>query len=105
MQPDICVISNPSKLDQRGVLGAPDLMVEILLPGNSRKEVRLKFELYEEAGLKEYWIVNPVEENLIVYHLNSSGRYDGAAVFAAGDVIDVKAVPGLKIDVSDIFNN
>src|SRR4051794_27582693 len=55
VQPDICVICDETKLDERGCCGAPDLVVEILSPGNSRKEIRLKHELYEEAGVKEYW--------------------------------------------------
>src|SRR5712675_987740 len=57
VQPDISIICDESKIDARGCCGAPDLVVEILSPGNSEKEVKLKFELYEEAGIKEYWIV------------------------------------------------
>ncbi len=53
VQPDICVINDLSKLDERGFLGAPDMMIEILLPGNSRKEVRLKYELYEVKFLSD----------------------------------------------------
>ena len=59
VQPDICVVCDETKIDTRGCCGAPDLAVEILSPGNSHKEVKLKFELYEEAGVKEYWIVYP----------------------------------------------
>src|SRR5260221_2999835 len=53
VQPDICVICDETKLDERGCCGAPDLVAEILSPGNSKKEVRLKYELYEEAGVRE----------------------------------------------------
>jgi Uma2 family endonuclease len=104
VQPDICVISDQSKLDERGVLGAPDLMIEILLPGNSRKEVRLKYELYEEAGVKEYWIVSPSVEVICVYQLGDDGRFGGCKAYTSGDFIQVATVPGLTIDVSDIFD-
>src|SRR5215217_1614082 len=57
VQPDLCIICDESKLDDRGCLGAPDLIVEILSPGNSRKEMDNKFELYEECGVREYWLV------------------------------------------------
>jgi len=62
LQPDLCVICNPEKIDSRGCLGAPDLVVEILSPGNSQKELDNKFRIYEEAGVAEYWIVDPEHE-------------------------------------------
>ncbi len=57
VQPDICIVSDESKIDKHGCIGAPDLVIEILSPGNTKKELKIKFELYEEAGIKEYWIV------------------------------------------------
>lgn len=105
VQPDLCVVCDNEKIDERGCCGAPDLVVEILSPGNSRKEVKLKFDLYEEAGVKEYWIVNPVEQNFVVYCLNDAGKFGGGKMYADGDTIKSFAVEGLKIYVSDIFNN
>src|SRR6478736_6826824 len=61
VQPDICVICDPSKLDERGCIGAPDIVVEILSPSNNKKELKNKYEVYEESGVKEYWIVTPQE--------------------------------------------
>ncbi|WP_042346219.1 Uma2 family endonuclease, partial [Capnocytophaga canis] len=63
---DLCVICDESKLDERGCIGAPDLIIEILSPGNSKKEMKNKFELYQESGVEEYWIVNPTDENILV---------------------------------------
>ena len=103
VQPDICIVCDETKIDTRGCCGAPDLVVEILSPGNSHKEVKLKFELYEEAGVKEYWIVYPEEESLAVFLLNENGKYDGAALYAGKDKIKSKAVPGLIIDTKEIF--
>lgn len=58
IQPDICIICDNAKLDQKGCKGAPDLIVEILSPGNSKKEMRTKKRLYEENLVKEYWIID-----------------------------------------------
>lgn len=105
VQPDICVICDEAKLDSRGCCGAPDLVVEILSPGNSKKEIRLKHELYEEAGVKEYWIVNPEEENIVVFVLNNERKFSGLKMYASGDTIQSLAVPGLNIDLNEIFTN
>ena len=105
VQPDICIICDVSKIDERGCCGAPDLVVEILSPGNSKKEIKLKYELYEEAGVKEYWIVNPVEENIVVFLLNEQDKFSGLKMYAGEDTIHSTAVPGLNISVSEIFTN
>jgi Uma2 family endonuclease len=102
IQPDLCIVCDETKIDERGCCGAPDLVIEILSPGNSQKEVCLKFQLYEEAGVKEYWIINPVEENLIVYTLDVE-KFGGGKMYAGGDRIKSASVMGLSIDVTDIF--
>jgi Uma2 family endonuclease len=104
VQPDLGIVCDTSKIDDRGCCGAPDLVVEILSPGNSQKEVQLKFELYEEAGVKEYWIINPVEENIVVFILNEEGKFGGGKMYA-GKTISPHFVPELKIQVRDIFKN
>src|SRR5690554_3746473 len=67
VQPDICVICDRSKLDDLGCIGAPDLIIEILSPGNNKKELKNKYEVYEESGVGEYWIVHPHEQTFITY--------------------------------------
>ncbi|HEX8316387.1 MAG TPA: Uma2 family endonuclease [Flavisolibacter sp.] len=104
VQPDICIVCDEAKLDERGCCGTPDLVIEILSPGNSKKEVRIKHELYEEAGVKEYWVVYPTEESIAVFHLNNKGRYNGAHLYASGDTITSTAVTGLAISVTDVFS-
>ena len=69
VQPDICVICDKAKLDKKGCIGAPDLVIEILSPGNTKKEMKDKFEVYEEAGVREYWIVQSTDKNVLVYTL------------------------------------
>jgi Uma2 family endonuclease len=105
VQPDLCIVCDESKIDSRGCCGSPDLVVEILSPGNSKKEIRLKHELYEEAGVKEYWIVNPVEENIVVFILNEEGKLSGLKMYASGDMIQSISVPGLNINLTEIFTN
>ncbi len=105
VQPDLCIVCDESKIDNRGCCGAPDLVVVVLSPGNSKKEIRLKHELYEEAGVKEYWIVNPEEENIVVFILNEEGTFSGLKMYACGDTIQSFAVPGLNINLTEIFTN
>lgn len=103
VQPDISVVCDESKIDARGCCGAPDLVIEILSPGNSNKEIKLKYSLYEESGVKEYWVVYPEEESVAVFILNDRGVYDGARLYASLDGIRSSAVPGLQIDLLEIF--
>ena len=105
VQPDLCVICDPEKLDDRGCIGAPDLVVEILSPGNSKTEMRDKFDLYEEAGVKEYWLVHPDERTVQIYQLNESGKYIGLRPFVDDDSITTPIVPGLMVDLRDVFEH
>lgn len=105
VQPDLCVICDTSKIDERGCCGAPDLVVEILSPGNSKKEVRLKYDLYEEAGVKEYWLIYPEQEQLIVFTLNEKKQFEGLKIYTSGDTLQSTAVPGLSIQLTELFTN
>ncbi len=103
VQPDITVICDPDKLDERGCLGAPDWIIEILSPGNIRKDTHDKLELYEEAGVREYWIVHPAEQTIIKYLPDSNGRYIGSKPFTKGDKIPVSILEGFAIDLDEVF--
>ncbi len=102
VQPDLTIVCDPEKLDDRGCIGAPDLVIEILSPGNKQIELSDKFEIYQEAGIKEYWIVEPVDEFVIVYTL-SKGKYIGSKPYTAQNFIESDVVAGLKLSVADIF--
>lgn len=102
VQPDLCIICDESKLDARGCDGAPDLVVEILSPGNSRHEMDTKFGLYEESGVKEYWIVEPAEKAIFVYSLQN-GSYVGLRPFVEGMRVESPLFPQLEVDVADVF--
>ena len=75
VQPDIYIVCDLSKLDDRGCLGAPDLIIEIVSPDRVQRDVKEKFELYQNHGVKEYWIVNPNDENINVFVLDNNGKY------------------------------
>lgn len=102
VQPDLCIICDESKLDARGCDGAPDLVVEILSPGNSRHEMDTKFGLYEESGVTEYWIVEPAEKAIFVYSLQN-GRYVGLRPFVEGMQVESPLFPQLEVNVADVF--
>jgi len=103
VQPDICIICDESKLDDKGCKGAPDLIVEIISAGNAKHDADTKFKLYEEAGVKEYWMVYPEEKNIFLYYL-SHQQYIGTKPFTEGEILQSKTFPDLKIPVDDIFD-
>ncbi|QOR74480.1 Endonuclease, Uma2 family (restriction endonuclease fold) [Cruoricaptor ignavus] len=101
VQPDICIVCDPNKLDGKGCIGAPDLIIEILSPGNSQKELKNKFDLYEEAGVKEYWLVYPSEESVIINVLEG-GAYKTLRPIGDGNV-DSPTFSQLSVPLSEIF--
>ncbi len=103
VQPDLCVIGDASKIDENGCLGAPDLVVEILSKGNANKEMRLKFELYEEAGVREYWVADPERQYIHLFQLGPDERYLPPRVFLRDDVLQSAIFPDLKIDLREVF--
>lgn len=104
VQPDLCVICDLTKLDARGCLGAPDLVVEILSPGNTKKELDYKFSIYEEAGVKEYWIVHPTDKNIHIFVLQD-GQYIGLKPYTENQTITSRTFPELSFSTDEIFEN
>ncbi|MDG6324058.1 Uma2 family endonuclease [Glaesserella parasuis] len=102
VQPDLCVICDSNKLDEKGCIGAPDLIVEILSPGNSKREMKDKYELYQEQGVSEYWIVRPEEQHIQIYVLEN-GRYIGVQPVVEGDVVTSIKFPALSFDTSGLY--
>jgi Uma2 family endonuclease len=102
VQPDICVICDEKKIDERGCVGAPDLIIEIVSPGNSKREMKTKYELYEENGVREYWIANPLEKNIMLYVLKAK-KYHLKKIYFDDDAIESILFKGLVIDLKEIF--
>ncbi len=102
VQPDISVICDISKLDEKGCLGAPDLIIEILSPSNSQVELQNKYELYQEYGVKEYWIIHPLENTLQINVL-LAGVYQPSRLFTTGQKVKSTVLPGFELDLEGIF--
>ncbi len=104
VQPDICVICDPEKLDDRGCLGAPDLIVEILSPGNSKTELKHKYSLYESHGVREYWIIHPEHQDLLIY-THVDGKYVPSRLLTSGDVVESTVLEGFTLDLEEFFKD
>jgi len=103
VQPDLCVICDPEKIaDGKKCIGAPDLVIEILSPGNSKKEMDYKFDLYQEAGVLEYWLVYPEEKSINIFILKN-GEYIGLKPVSEGQILTSSIFPELQADVDKIF--
>jgi Uma2 family endonuclease len=103
VQPDICVICDLSKLDERGCLGAPDMVIEILSLSSLRYDLGKKLNIYQSGGVIEYWVVSPKEKGITVFLLQEDGTYDDGTVYENGKQAPVQTLPGLIIDTEKIF--
>lgn len=104
VQPDLCVICDKDKLTEQGCNGAPDWIIEILSPGNSKKEMRLKYDLYQENGVTEYWLVYPYEQAVYQFVLDQATEKYQLFAMAAGDELATPFLfPELHIDLADVF--
>lgn len=103
VQPDLCVICDRDKLTEQGCDGAPDWIIEILSPGNSRKEVRLKYDLYEESGVTEYWLVFPYEHIVQQFVLDEQGKYQLRGLYPGNETVSPHLFPDLQIDLNEVF--
>ena len=103
VQPDICIICDLAKLDDRGCCGAPDMIVEILSPGTRKKDMHKKYALYEKAGVKEYWIANPKAKTITAYILQQDGQYNDGEEYVLGEKAPVHIFGDYLIDLQDVF--
>ena len=102
VQPDICIICDQSKINEAGCLGAPDLIIEILSKSTSKKDFTDKYSIYEEVGVKEYWIVMPNERFVEVFHLQN-GKFQRIETYTETDKIASIIFPDLQIDLIEVF--
>jgi Uma2 family endonuclease len=103
VQPDICVVCDQGKLDKQGCNGAPDLVVEILSPGNELHEMREKFTLYETSGVREYWLVFPDSETVIPYVLNDGNTYIGLQPKTHSEQLVSHMFPEFRLNLATVF--
>lgn len=102
VQPDIFVVCDPGKWGKRRCKGAPDLIIEILSPSTRQHDRLTKFNLYQKAGVQEYWIVDPDEKTVIVMTLEE-GQYHAPAAYSANAVVPVGVLEGCRIDLKPVF--
>lgn len=102
VEPDITVVCDPDKLDDIGCKGAPDLIMEILSPSTQRHDRFTKFNLYQRAGVREYWIVDPMSKVVQTFVLED-GRYTAKDFGEAKDQLPVHILEGCTIDLSEVF--
>jgi Uma2 family endonuclease len=103
VQPDIAIICDSEKLDRRGCRGAPDCIIEIISPGTASKDQIQKVALYEKHGVKEYWLVHPMDRLITVRLLDDASRYGIPAIHEAKGQLPVQTLPGLDIDIDSVF--
>ena len=101
VQPDIVVICDKAKLDDKGCIGTPDMAIEILSPSTKMRDLILKFRRYLQAGVREYWIVDPDSKTVSVYVLKN-GEY-AAANYGNDETVPVHVLEGCEINLSEVF--
>ena len=106
VQPDICVICDKTKIDIKGCLGSPDWIIEILSRGNSKKDMQLKYQLYQECGVKEYWLVYPGEKAVHQFVLDEqTEKYQLLNMYSGEDTAAPQLFSDCQIDLREIFEN
>jgi Uma2 family endonuclease len=103
VQPDICVVCDPSKIDEKGCIGAPDFIIEITSPSTKKHDWTTKFYRYESAGVKEYWIVDLKTETIHAFVMQDNGRYGTGKQYSGKRKVPVHTLPGLTVSVGTLF--
>jgi len=97
VQPDVFIVCDRQKLDERGMRGGPDWVAEVLSPGTARYDQKIKVPVYERSGVPELWLIHPTNRTLTIYRLED-GRYGPPTTLELSGQTDLTAVPGVRID-------
>jgi Uma2 family endonuclease len=104
VQPDVLVVCDPAKITEKNIQGAPDLVVEVLSPGTVLKDMREKRLLYERSGVREYVVIDPLEEYVQRFCLQNDGHYGSSDVFGPHEVLHLRSLPEIEIQLWKIFD-
>ena len=104
VEPDISVVCDRSRLDEHGCKGAPDLVIEVLSPSTQRHDQLVKLNLYQRAGVREYWIVDPENKTVRVMIQAGDGTLRTHEIYRQEDVAKVNALDGCFIELSKVFS-
>lgn len=100
VQPDLSIICDRNKLDSRGCLGNPDLIVEVTSPSTLRKDMKEKFHLYEKMGVNHYWMIYPEQKTVVVFSLGETGKYGRPEIYCETDILTFHSI---NVDCAEIF--
>lgn len=103
VQPDICLVCDHSKLDDKGCKGPPDLMTEIISPSAVNRDLKIKYDLYEKAGVPEYWVVDTQARWIRVFYRNEKGVFVKKKEYVQEGIVKSVTIPGFEIAVEDLF--
>jgi len=101
VQPDVLVICDKKKISKQSVNGAPELAIEILSPATAKKYLAMKRQAYREAGVKEYWEIDP-DAKTVTVQLDGNNNLE-TVVYSGGDIIKIRTLPGLSIDLKTLW--
>ncbi len=103
VQPDVSVIRDPGKLDDRGCRGAPDFIAEVVRPATASKDYIQKRILYERHGVREYWLVHPVDRMVIIHLSGEDGRFSSPSFHPGEGALNLSVLPDTAIDLDRVF--
>lgn len=103
VQPDLVVVCEPAKLDDKGCKGTPSLIIEILSPYTAKKDMEAKFLLYERVGVKEYWVVDPNNNTVLVYKLDENNKFGRHTIYSTEDSVKVGIFEDMTVELKDVF--
>ena len=101
LEPDMIVVCDPSKMEERGCIGAPDWVVEIISPSSVKLDLGKKLFKYRDAGVREYWVIYPDKRIVMVYLFNRDEEKENITIYSFEDEIPCLVVEGLKIRLAD----
>ncbi|MEI6214826.1 MAG: Uma2 family endonuclease [Desulfuromonadales bacterium] len=104
VQPDVVVVCDRNKVDERGCNGAPDVVLEILSPTTSKYDLSDKRYLYERHGVEELWFIHPIDKTAMIFYLQKNGRYESPVVYGSDATVSLKSVSEVKIDLGSVFD-
>jgi len=103
VQPDVLVVCDPGKVTEKNIQGAPDLVVEVLSPGTALKDMREKKALYQQSGVPEYIVIDPLEGYVQRFLLQSDGLYGAGDIFGSRELMPLRSLPDIEMPLWEIF--
>lgn len=103
VQPDITVICDPSKITEQGCEDAPDLIVEVISKSSVTRDLHEKYAVYEQCGVREYWVVHPYDRSLIIFLLDDNGIYQPSKPLTKGDIATSHVITGYTLNLDELF--